>query len=440
MKAWVQKSAGPFHDNLSLQESLELPKITEGDQILVQNFACSINPVDHKRGTLFASVCPFPSTSGCDAAGIVLEVGKDVDQEKICKPGDKIYYHTSIFQPYGTFATHSIALAAGVCRFPDQSLNPPPARAAVASRSFDEEKQEKQEKGDDNDDHDDDEKAAQRMSTSDQDQEGEASPLSFHSPVPSREFFSTPFREMMLRGAAVPCALWTSALALWDHCLNIQNGETVFIRGASGGTGVFAVQLAVRRGCTVIATCSGKNVEFVKSLGAHHVIDYTRNKVKEELAEILLSARSHSSSSSSTAAAGAAAGRMCGDGGVTKYLDCVSTPADESMKQMLDVIAFNGHAAFLLPISLDGSAAELLFAKGIHIHNVLWGGFMTNPSTLHLAREIIDRCNELLFGREIEDDKRLHVPISQFWKFDGIPEAVEMNQKGTTRGKAVVSI
>ncbi len=54
----------------------------------------------------------------------------------------------------------------------------------------------------------------------------------------------------------------------------LQKGQRILIHGASGGVGVFAVQLAHQAGAYVIATCSAENLSFVKLLGADEVIDY----------------------------------------------------------------------------------------------------------------------------------------------------------------------
>lgn len=64
---------------------------------------------------------------------------------------------------------------------------------------------------------------------------------------------------------------------------NLQAGQQVLIQGAAGGVGLYAVQLARWKGAQVIATTSTANVEFVRSLGAATVIDYTARPFEEVL-------------------------------------------------------------------------------------------------------------------------------------------------------------
>jgi NADPH:quinone reductase-like Zn-dependent oxidoreductase len=97
--------------------------------------------------------------------------------------------------------------------------------------------------------------------------------------------------------AVLPLGVSTASAALYKKdCLSLPypkpgskepTGTSILIWGASGSVGLNAVQLAVASGVQVVATCSKKNFDLVKSLGATHVIDYKDDSVVDQIVEAL---------------------------------------------------------------------------------------------------------------------------------------------------------
>src|SRR5439155_4420423 len=86
---------------------------------------------------------------------------------------------------------------------------------------------------------------------------------------------SKPTNLTFEQAAAVPMAGYVALQALRDQG-KVKAGQKVLVNGASGGIGTFAVQIAKSLGADVTGVCSSQNLDLVRSIGADHVIDYTR--------------------------------------------------------------------------------------------------------------------------------------------------------------------
>lgn len=102
-----------------------------------------------------------------------------------------------------------------------------------------------------------------------------AGALAEYACVPAKNLVPMPANLSVVEAAAVPTSAMTALQALRDIA-HVEPGQTVLVTGASGGVGSFAVQIAKAFGAEVTGVCSTRNVDLVRSLGADHVIDYTR--------------------------------------------------------------------------------------------------------------------------------------------------------------------
>jgi NADPH:quinone reductase-like Zn-dependent oxidoreductase len=96
-----------------------------------------------------------------------------------------------------------------------------------------------------------------------------------YATVAETELAPKPANLTFEQAAAVPLAGFTALQAIRDRG-KVQPGQRVLINGASGGVGTLAVQIAKSFGAEVTGVCSTDNVDLVQSIGADHVVDYTR--------------------------------------------------------------------------------------------------------------------------------------------------------------------
>jgi NADPH:quinone reductase-like Zn-dependent oxidoreductase len=92
--------------------------------------------------------------------------------------------------------------------------------------------------------------------------------------APEKHLAAKPAAVTFEQAATLPVAGMTALQAM--RLAGVETGTSVVVNGASGGVGTFAVQLAKTFGAEVTAACSTRNVDLARSIGADHVIDYTR--------------------------------------------------------------------------------------------------------------------------------------------------------------------
>ena len=97
--------------------------------------------------------------------------------------------------------------------------------------------------------------------------------------VPEDQLLPKPANVSLEEAAAVPIAAFTALQGV--RLARIQPGHKVLITGASGGVGIYAVQIARLHGAEVTGVCSTAKMDLVRSLGADHVVDYTKNHFTE---------------------------------------------------------------------------------------------------------------------------------------------------------------
>lgn len=97
-----------------------------------------------------------------------------------------------------------------------------------------------------------------------------------HLCLPERASMALKPRGLTLEEAVSLVDGATTAWHFLHEKAHLQKGQRVLINGASGSIGSYALQLARHSGAEVTAVCSAKNTDFVRALGADHVLDYTR--------------------------------------------------------------------------------------------------------------------------------------------------------------------
>ncbi|TDL27567.1 NAD(P)-binding protein [Rickenella mellea] len=106
--------------------------------------------------------------------------------------------------------------------------------------------------------------------------------LAQYARVPVDYFVKKPNNITPTEAAGITLTAATAYKGLVEIA-QIEEGQSVFINGGSSSVGIFAIQIAKSKGCKVVASCSSKNTDFVKSLGADEVLDYKASPLSQQL-------------------------------------------------------------------------------------------------------------------------------------------------------------
>jgi NADPH:quinone reductase-like Zn-dependent oxidoreductase len=213
--------------------------------------------------------------------------------------------------------------------------------------------------------------------------------------VPEEALALKPGNMTFEQAAAAPMAALTALQGLRDKG-RIREGRNVLINGASGGVGTFAVQLARYFGAEVTAVCSTGNMEQARSLGADHVIDYTREDFTQS-------------------------GRQ--------YDLILAVNGFHPLADYKRALAPGG--AYVMT---GGSMRQIYQAMLLAPWYSMTGGKKMGGITTHASRK------DLVFVKELMEAGKLVPVIDRVYPLAEVPEALRYLVAGHARGKVVIKV
>jgi NADPH:quinone reductase-like Zn-dependent oxidoreductase len=262
MKAAIFEKPGI--ENLQVKRDVEEPKITDHD-VLVRARMCGVNPIDHMVTSGAVPVRPLPHIPGCEISGTIEGIGKHVEDD--LHKGDRVIVHSRVFDGTCDMCLSGLDM---LCR--EGGIV-----SAITNGGFAE-----------------------------------------YIAVPQRNVLKIPNDINWDIAASLPVTTLTPFHALKEASL--QFNENLLVFGASGNTGMIAIQFAKRMGAKVIAVSKD---ERVKDFGADYIIseyDKVVEKVKDitngEMADVVINSVGIGTWESSFESVGAN-GRLVTFGGLT---------------------------------------------------------------------------------------------------------------------------
>src|SRR5947207_13841750 len=204
------------------------------------------------------------------------------------------------------------------------------------------------------------------------------------------------------QAASVPIAGITALQGVRDKG-KVQPGQKVLINGASGGVGTFAVQIAKSMGADVTGVCSTRNLDMVRSLGAEHVIDYT----KEDFTK-----------------------------GDQRYDVILDNVANHSLSECRRVLTPNG-----IYVMIGGGGANeqgLVGPLGKALNAAVYSRFVKQKMGMMMAQP---SNQDLTLLAEMVQSGKLKTVIDRTYKsLSEVPDAIRYLEEGHARGKVVIAV
>ena len=200
------------------------------------------------------------------------------------------------------------------------------------------------------------------------------------------------------QAAAIPVSAGTALQALVDAG-RVQAGQSVLVVGASGGVGTYAVQLAKAFGAEVTGVSSTAKVDLVTSLGADHVIDYTR----EDFAD-----------------------------GTRRYDLILDIGGSTPVRRLRRALRPRGTLVFV-----GGENSGNLTGLGRQLRGALISPFLRQRLVLLVAKE---RAADLERLTGLIEDGKVVPSVDRSYPLDEAPDAMRLLEKGRVRGKVVITV
>jgi len=218
----------------------------------------------------------------------------------------------------------------------------------------------------------------------------------------SRAVALKPANVTFEQAASVPIAGITALQGLRDKG-KVQPGQKVLINGASGGVGTFAVQIAKSMGADVTGVCSTRNLDMVRSLGADHVIDYT----KEDFTK-----------------------------GDQRYDVILDNVANRSLSECRRVL--NPDGKYVL---IGGGGVNESRWLGPGLTHALKAMFLSKFVSQQMGMMLAElNHDDLAFIADLMESGKVTPVIDKRYKLSELPQAIEYLEQGHARGKVVVNV